>query len=205
MTVNLIHFLLTATALLTAIARADTGESLYIAQCQACHQSDGGGSEALRAPAISGLNADYIQRQLQYFRDGRRGAHPDDAQGALMAGVTKTLSDEQIGALGRYLAAQPFAPAAAPPQPEGFGARNTYSACASCHGGTAAGVDSLGAPRLAGQHSWYLEAQLEKFRNGQRGAHAEDTYGQQMRSMALKLKGPDEIDTIIRYVGNLGR
>lgn len=204
MAVKLIHFLITASALLAAAAHADTGESLYNTQCRACHQSNGGGNEALKAPAIAGLNADYIQRQLQHFRDGLRGDRPDDAQGTLMAGIAKTLSDEQIGALAQHMAAQPFVAAAAPPPPEGFGARNIYSACASCHGGNADGVDSLGAPRLAGQHSWYLKAQLEKFRNGVRGAHAEDTHGQQMRSMALKLK-PDEIETIIRYVGNLGR
>ena len=37
----------------------------------------------------------YMARQLQNFRDGIRGAHPQDFHGAQMAAMAKVLADEQ--------------------------------------------------------------------------------------------------------------
>ena len=59
--------------------------------------------------------------------------------------------------------------------------------CVTCHGAQAQGNKALGAPALWQQESWYLVAQLEKFKSGARGSHAKDTGGAQMRPMAAQL------------------
>jgi cytochrome c553 len=49
------------------------------------------------------------------------------------------------------------------------------------------GNQTTGAPPLAGQSSAYLLRQLIAFRSGSRGKQADDTYGTQMRGIALEL------------------
>ncbi|MCY1378935.1 hypothetical protein D9M68_491960 [compost metagenome] len=61
----------------------------------------------------------------------------------------------------------------------------------------------MGAPRLAGQHHWYLQAQLLKYRVGQRGSHADDTLGQQMAAMAQGIGDEAAIDALVRHIGGL--
>lgn len=64
------------------------GRTLY-ALCQACHGDNGEGSPAAGAPMLAGQDRDYLVRQLANFRDGRRGAHPQDAAGASMGRVVR--------------------------------------------------------------------------------------------------------------------
>lgn len=52
--------------------------------CAACHGVDAQGNEALGAPPLAGQSDWYLVRQLEKFKSGWRGAHPDDAQGAMM-------------------------------------------------------------------------------------------------------------------------
>jgi len=37
-----------------------------------------------------------MARQLMYFRDGIRGAHPEDTRGQQMAAMAKLLTDDQM-------------------------------------------------------------------------------------------------------------
>lgn len=182
-----------------------SGQALFQQRCQACHQADASGSETLKAPALAGLSAPYLALQLRHFRDGVRGAAPGDTEGQLMTGMAKGLSDGDITALADYLAAQPTVMAPRPPAPQGFAARGLYSSCSSCHGASAEGFDSLGAPRLAGQHSGYLKAQLVKFRQGLRGTHPDDAHGAQMRAMAIAIPSEATLDTLVQYIGQQGR
>lgn len=73
----------------------DAGEKTYSTVCVACHGTDGAGNEALGAANILYLSEAYMTRQLKYFKDGLRGAHPDDIRGQQMAAIAKTLPDEQ--------------------------------------------------------------------------------------------------------------
>ena len=63
--------------------------------CFACHGADGTGNEALGAANLNYLSEKYMHRQLMYFRDGIRGAHPQDIRGLQMAGMARLLTDDQ--------------------------------------------------------------------------------------------------------------
>lgn len=56
----------------------------YYATCAACHGADGRGIAATRAPRLQGMSDWYMARQLQHFRDGVRGGHPQDIDGTQM-------------------------------------------------------------------------------------------------------------------------
>lgn len=79
--------------------------------------------------------------------------------------------------------------------------RSRYGNCAPCHGEGGGGNPELGAPPIAGLQSWYIEAQLRKFRDGQRGAHPMDEAGLRMRPMARTLQSEDDIKTVAAFVG----
>ena len=74
---------------------AEDGERIYLTICSACHGGDGTGNEALGAANLLYLHEPYMIRQLQYFKDGIRGTHPDDIRGQQMAAIARTLSDDQ--------------------------------------------------------------------------------------------------------------
>ena len=76
-----------------APARGDrrNGNNLYHGKCGACHGGAAEGNPALKAPRLAGLDAAYIKRQFANFRDGVRGAHPQDVYGRQMAMMAKTL------------------------------------------------------------------------------------------------------------------
>tara|TARA_R110000850_G_scaffold64695_10_gene145068 strand:+ start:1017 stop:1673 length:657 start_codon:yes stop_codon:yes gene_type:complete len=59
--------------------------------------------------------------------------------------------------------------------------------CMACHGDKGQGNEELLSPSIAGLPAWYIEEQYQKFREGKRGAHQDDTQGQQMRAIALSL------------------
>ena len=73
---------------------ADRGARLYAA-CATCHGAAGEGSATLQAPSLHGQSDWYLVTQLQHFRDGMRGAHPDDARGAQMRALVATLPDDR--------------------------------------------------------------------------------------------------------------
>jgi cytochrome c oxidase subunit 2 len=72
----------------------ERGRSLY-ASCAACHGADGSGIEALGGPALTVVNDWYLVRQLENFRAGIRGGHPDDEQGAQMRAAAQVLPDDE--------------------------------------------------------------------------------------------------------------
>lgn len=78
-----------------------------------------------------------------------------------------------------------------------------YAICAACHGPQGEGNQALGAPRLAGQEPWYLERQMHAFQLGWRGTRGGDSYGMQMRPMALAVTDPTELQSLIGYIGTL--
>lgn len=183
-------------------ALAQSSETLYTQQCAACHGQNGEGNTAIKAPAIAGLDESYLLRQLNHFKNKVRGNHPGDQSGQMMAAVASTLSEKDIQSVSTYLALKPFISAKAGVETGGFMGRGLYMNCQSCHGAHAQGENLLHAPRLAGQHTWYLKNQLEKFQAGIRGKHAKDKYGKQMHIIAVDLDMEQEIDKILGYIAH---
>jgi cytochrome c oxidase subunit 2 len=70
------------------------GRNLY-ATCGACHGSDGRGVQAMNAPRLSGMSDWYMVTQLKNFKQGIRGAHPNDKYGPQMASMAAILADDQ--------------------------------------------------------------------------------------------------------------
>lgn len=82
----------------------NTGKALF-AVCLACHGSHAQGNTNLGAPGLGQLPPWYITAQLQAYRDGLRGAHPDDKQGQQMQQVIREmeLDDDAIRAMSVYI------------------------------------------------------------------------------------------------------
>lgn len=78
----------------SVIGNPDRGKSLY-STCSACHGGSAQGVWATNAPRLANMSDWYLARQLQHFRDGIRGAHPQDYNGAQMASMAKILADDQ--------------------------------------------------------------------------------------------------------------
>jgi cytochrome c553 len=96
---------------------AELGRRLYqagdaerqIPACMACHGPTGRGNPGSAYPALAGQHADYTRAKLTEFRDGMvwgegtRGHPITENANAVMAGVAKYLSDEDIEALATYI------------------------------------------------------------------------------------------------------
>jgi cytochrome c oxidase subunit II len=65
------------------------------ATCGTCHGPDGRGIAATSAPRLKGMSDWYLATQLKNFREGVRGAHPQDLYGSQMALVAAMLADDQ--------------------------------------------------------------------------------------------------------------
>jgi cytochrome c oxidase subunit II len=69
------------------------GADLYVV-CANCHGADGQGIK-MNAPRQAGIDDWYLQRQLENFKSGLRGAHPQDLSGKQMGFMARTLHDDQ--------------------------------------------------------------------------------------------------------------
>ena len=121
-----------------------------------------------------------------------------------MRPMVEGLAEADLAAVGVWLASL------SAPQPAGAAAttgavapsgdpergQTLYAACAFCHGRSGEGNDALGAPRLAGQASWYTVRQLRKFIAGVRGSHPDDTSGVSMRASVADLAPRDAADIV---------
>jgi cytochrome c oxidase subunit 2 len=80
-------------AVATVHGNVEKGGQRY-ATCAACHGGDARGIASTNAPRLQGMSDWYLARQLKNFRDGVRGTHPQDIQGAQMALMAATLADD---------------------------------------------------------------------------------------------------------------
>jgi cytochrome c553 len=139
--------------------------------CSSCH-GPGGHSISSTFPRLAGQQKDYLIAQLTAFRDHKRA---DPHAQTYMWGMAARLSNPTIAALTTYYAAQPPTPGTPNNSPEAQAGRKIYTegipaqgvpACMTCHG--AKGEGNAAFPRLAGQHSAYIERQLEAFASNAR-------------------------------------
>jgi cytochrome c oxidase subunit 2 len=164
-----------------------------------------GQSAAQRAEA-RGQGDWYLKRQLQYFKTGARGAHEKDTFGKMMAPMAATLADEAaIDNVVAYIKTLPDQPASPTVTKQSHAADGStlYQTCGVCHGAGGQGVQATNAPRLKGMSDWYMVTQLKNFKNGVRGAHPKDLYGQQMVWMAAALTNDAAIENVVGYINTL--
>lgn len=148
----------------TVHAQADEARAKKIAggSCFLCHGANGESTSEL-FPRLAGQHADYIAKQLDAFKTGKRKST------AMTEMVAKLTPDEML-ALGKYYEKMSLPrEEAKDPQLASMGRYiyhngNKYSgvpACVSCHGMNGEGAANL--PRLATQFSGYIHNQLKSF------------------------------------------
>lgn len=147
-----------------AWAQADEARAKKIVggSCFLCHGAEGESSSEV-FPKLAGQHWEYIAKQLENFKSGKR-------KSTAMADMVARIQPDEMVALGKYFekksvpAEPPKDPALAAVGDYIFHMGNKYSgvpACASCHGKDALGTVAL--PRLAGQYAIYVENQLKSF------------------------------------------
>lgn len=183
---------------------AEAGKAAY-APCAACHGQNAEGNLAMNAPKLSGMDDWYLRRQLRQYKSGERGSDPTDVLGTQMRGMAATLADDKaIRDVVAYIGTlDEIVPAATITGDVGNG-KDIYETCVNCHGENGEGIWAMNAPRIAGMSDWYTADQLRKFRDGLRGVHPDDFYGQQMAQMSKMLNEEQEISDLIAYMNTLG-
>lgn len=78
----------------SVVGNPGRGRKLY-ETCSACHGNNAQGIWATNAPRLSNMSDWYMARQLQNFRAGVRGGHPQDFHGAQMVSMAKVLADDE--------------------------------------------------------------------------------------------------------------
>ncbi|OOG60565.1 cytochrome C [Rhodanobacter sp. B05] len=177
-----------------AITRQGNGKGA--APCMACHGVDGAGQAAAGNPRLAGLDAAYLQKQLDDFANATRDS-------AVMKATASALSEDERHALALYYSKLPLPPAlarpaAAMPAADSAGAalaiRGDWSkgvpGCVQCHGPGGVGVGAH-FPPLAGQPAVYIEAQLKAWQNGSR--HNDPLQLMQHLSTALSAQDIDAV------------
>ncbi len=173
--------------------------------CGPCHGPDGGGEPLYLAPSIAGLQQWELQLQLEKFRSGLRGAHPDDLAGLRMYPMSLSLkSEENLRAVAAYAASLP----AQRPEPLLEGGdpakgKLLYAPCAACHGDDASGNETLFGSSLKNSSDWYLLTQLRNFKVGIRGGNLRDAQGLLMRPFAMTLVDEQAMKDIVAYIMTL--
>jgi len=171
------------------------GEASY-ATCVACHGADGN-STTPTFPKLAQQHPQYIVKQLQEFKSGKR-------DNAIMKGFATMLSDSDMRNIAAWLASKPAQPGFAKDKDlvrlgekiyRGGIADRQISACSGCHSPNGAGIPAQ-YPRLSGQHSDYTGAQLTAFRDGVRLNNV------QMTQVAAKLNDR-EIRALADYIAGL--
>ena len=205
------------------------GEELFQV-CSFCHGTQGQGGPALDAPALAGMEAWYVERQLHNFRNRVRGTHYDDVPGVQMSIVSGMVRNQAtIENLAAYIesmepgappeltnrgevagTARPFiwrsqyADLMHPDEPDIGNGETIYSGtCAVCHGVAAEGNEALGSPKLTELQDWYMERQLQYFRDGLRGADPGDTLGLQMAIFSKTLADEQAMADVVAYIKSL--
>ena len=172
------------------------GEASYNAVCMACHGTDGNSAIAAN-PKLSQQHPEYLVKQLQEFKSGKR-------KNAVMQGFAASLSDDDMRNMAYWVASKSAKPGFAKDKElvalgeriyRGGIADRQIAACAGCHSPNGAGIPAQ-YPRLSGQHADYTAAQLNMFRDGSRGNSL------QMTQVAAKLNDK-EIKAVSDYIAGL--
>ncbi|CAN7249132.1 c-type cytochrome [Acidovorax sp. LjRoot194] len=172
------------------------GEASFTAVCAACHGADGNSAIAAN-PKLSQQHPEYLVKQLQEFKSGKRND-------PVMKGFASALSDEDMKNIAYWVTSKTAKPGFAKEKElvtlgeriyRGGIADRNIAACAGCHSPNGAGIPAQ-YPRLSGQHADYTAKQLVEFRDGKRANSI------QMTQVAAKLNDK-EIKAVSDYIAGL--
>jgi len=164
--------------------------------CASCHNADGNSAIAAN-PKLAGQHPEYILKQLEDFKSGKR-------KSAIMKPLASALSDEDMRNVAWFVGSKTMKPGFAKEKElvslgekiyRGGIADRQVPACAGCHSPNGAGNPAQ-YPRLGGQHADYTHAQLVAFRDGVR------LNNPVMNSVAAKLNDR-EIKAVADYIAGL--
>jgi cytochrome c553 len=164
------------------------GEEIVQSKCFICHGAEGESSSPA-FPRLAGQNANYMVRQLNDYKSGRR-------KSSTMQPMVEDLNEADFKALGAFFATRPtHGHEVADPELAAVGLYifkrgnpdSGVAACASCHGANAHGTESL--PRLAGQHAQYTLNQLKQFNKRERTNDNAVMHGIASKLTELEAKG----------------
>ncbi len=172
------------------------GEASYTAVCAACHAADGN-SSIVANPKLAQQHPEYLVKQLQEFKSGKRND-------PVMKGMAALLSDDDMRNVSYWLASKSAKQGFSKDKDlvalgeriyRGGIADRNIAACAGCHSPNGAGIPAQ-YPRLSGQHADYTTKQLVEFRDGKRANSV------QMTQVAAKLNDR-EIKAVSDYIAGL--
>lgn len=169
--------------------------------CVACHGADGSGQAGAGFPALAGMDADYLAKQLNDFKQGTR-------KNPVMAPVAKALTAEESKAVSKYYSAKTPVAGSKPKVSQSvlktgknLAEKGNWPkeipACFACHGPGATGVAGT-FPALAGQHASYITSQIQAWKSGQRSNDPDDL----MKAVAERLSDA-EIKAVSAYLSSL--
>jgi len=199
----LIACVLSLTFATFAWADDQRGEALF-RLCIACHGTQGEGRIDVGAPAIAGLPEWYVGAQLLKFRQGIRGAHPQDAAGMRMRPMARSLPTEtDVESVAKHVAALPPQTPPLTVAGDAVSGAQQYQLCLACHGPDGQGNQALNAPPLTIPNDWYLLRQLQNLKQKVRGGNAlRDATGTMMQPIASTLS-EQAMQDVIAYIQTL--
>lgn len=170
------------------------------AACGACHGVDGNSTDP-QYPKLAGQSEQYIVRQLENFKSGKR-------QNPIMLGMATPLSAQDMHDIGAYFASQHVLPGVADQALVAVGetvyregdTQRGVPACMACHSIDGSGNPGAMYPQLAGQHAQYIETQLKAWHDGT--TWGSDAHSQIMPMIAKKLDA-QEIAAVASYIEGL--
>ena len=180
---------------------AAKGKQIAAQVCAPCHNADGN-SVISANPKLAGQSANYLVKQLNDL--AKKPGDKTGRESPVMGGFAASLSPADRENVAAWFAAQVAVPGTAGgPDAAQLGQRlyraglpaKAVPACAGCHGPMGNGLRSP-YPKISGQHSDYVEAQLRAFRDGSRHNN------EPMEQIAFRLSDP-EIKALADFVAGL--
>jgi cbb3-type cytochrome c oxidase subunit III len=172
------------------------GEAVYAQVCASCHGADGNSGTPAN-PKLSQQHPEYLVKQLQEFKSGKRN-------NAVMKGFATGLSDDDMRNIAAFVSAKAAKNGKAKDKDlaalgekiyRGGVADRGIAACMGCHSPNGAGIPAA-YPRLSGQHAEYTEAQLRGFRDGARKNNT-------VMTQAVSKLNDRELKALAEYVSGL--
>ena len=190
--------ILAASLVTIGAGNANSGKD-KVATCAACHGQDGNSMVGLW-PSLAGQNVNYLVRQLQHIKSGKRPITE-------MIGSLDNFAQEDLEDIAAFYASQNNAIGQAASDKVELGRKLYYSgslekgvpACTACHSPKGKGNSPAGYPLLSGQQSDYIAKALKNYRTGERN---NDESSQMMMAIAYKLDDV-EIDALSSFINGL--